>query len=191
MKQSIVFLLGIIFIILTFAALHKHLGSREGFNPFGWITKPINDIMGFFKDIKKFFESIPAKFRAVGDEFKKIGKFIKTIERLICYLGELFDWMKTGTDCIANFFKYLIPCIFVYALQVIIILAISPAIIFCYLIEYAMKKSNPKYTPKWYQKGLDNIRLIPKVNVLCYRCNIPPPEKEGQRDKLDFPVWTP
>ena len=79
MKQSIVFLLGIIFIILTFAALRNHLGSREGFNPFGWITKPINDILDFFKKIGRFFESIPAKFREVGDEFNKIGRFIKTI----------------------------------------------------------------------------------------------------------------
>jgi len=191
MKQSIVFLLGILFIILIFTALHNHLGSREGFfggNPFGFITKPINDIMDFFKQIKRFFDSIPKAFDKVGDEFNKIGKFIKIIENVICYLGELFKWMKTATDCIANFFTFLIPCIFVYALQVIIILCFSPLIILCYLVEYAIKKSKKNYEPYIYKYGLDNIRYFSSINTLCYRCNISPPKK-GQRDKLNFPVW--
>jgi hypothetical protein len=165
MKQSIVFLLGILFIVLTFATLRN---SREGFgDPFGWIKKPFRDIDNFIKGIIRFVNQVKA---------------------LICYLGELFEWLKTATDCITNFFIYLVPCMFVYAIQLVIIVSLSPIIFFCFLIEFAMNKSDKKYKPFVYKKIIDNVRLIPGVNTMCYRCNITPPKK-GQKDKLQFPVY--
>jgi hypothetical protein len=155
MKQSIVFLLGILFIVLIFATLRK---SREG----------------------------------MGDPFAFIKKPIAQIKALFCYLGELFAWMKTATDCIGNFFIYLLPCMFMYAIQLFIILSLSPIIIFIFLIEFAMSKSNKKYEPFVYKKIVDNVRLIPGVNTMCYRCNIPPPKTvkgKKQKDKLQFPVY--
>ncbi len=155
MKQSVVFLLGILFIVLIFATLRK---SREG----------------------------------MGDPFAFIKKPIAQIKALFCYLGELFAWMKTATDCMKNFFTYLIPCMVVYAIQLVIILALSPVIILCVIIEFSMKASNKKYEPYIYKKIVDNISLIPQVNTICYRCNIPPPKivnGKKQKDKLQFPVY--
>lgn len=128
----------------------------------------------------------------MGDPFAFIKKPIAQIKALFCYLGELFAWMKTATDCMGNFLIYLLPCMVVYAIQLIIILIASPAIILCVIIEFAMNKSNKKYKPFIYKKIIDNVRLIPGVNTLCYRCNIPPPKivnGKKQKDKLQFPVY--
>ncbi len=99
MKQSVVFLLGIIFIFLTFAALRK---SREGLgDPFAFIKKPIAQIKALICYLGELFAWMGRATTCVGNFFRNFfaGCVLVYFFQLIvaiafsplwvsCYIGE-------------------------------------------------------------------------------------------------------
>jgi hypothetical protein len=144
-----VLLLGIITSVLVYEIINKQM-RIEGFNPFGFITKPINAIINGIKDIIEF----------------------------LCFIKKWFAWLANTIICIMSYLNplcwipYLIDAVmaFAYVIALYILKPLGLKIVLDW-VSNGKKGLNETFHAT---NGVRPFQYPEFITKMCYWCKIKP-----------------